>query len=81
MHKPGNSITLSSARNTESLTIKDKAGATIELNAHPSEERVTITDKAGSSITMDSKTGDVIIEAKGNVIIKSGAGGKIDLNP
>jgi hypothetical protein len=30
---------------------------------------------------MDSKTGDIIIEAKGNVIIKSGAGGKIDLNP
>ena len=79
--KPGNSITLSSARNAESLTIKDKAGATIELNSHPSEERLTITDKAGSSIIMDSKTGDVIIEAKGNVIIKSGAGGKIDLNP
>jgi phage protein D/phage baseplate assembly protein gpV len=79
--KPGNSITLRSARNAESLTIKDKAGATIKLNAQPSEERLTITDKAGSSITMDSKTGDVIIEAKGNVIIKSGAGGKIDLNP
>jgi hypothetical protein len=58
-----------------------KSGATIKLNAQPSEERLTITDKAGSSITMDSKTGDVIIEAKGNVIIKSGAGGKIDLNP
>jgi phage protein D/phage baseplate assembly protein gpV len=79
--KPGNSITLRSARNAESLTIKDKAGATIKLNAQPSEERLTITDKAGSSITMDSNTGDVIIEAKGNVIIKSGAGGKIDLNP
>jgi uncharacterized protein involved in type VI secretion and phage assembly len=79
--KPGNSITLSSAANGESLTIKDKAGATIELNSQPSEERLTITDKAGSSITMDSKTGDVIIEAKGNVIIKSGSGGKIDLNP
>jgi uncharacterized protein involved in type VI secretion and phage assembly len=79
--KPGNAITLSSARNAESLTIKDKAGATIKLNSHPSEERLTITDKAASSITMDSKTGDVIIEAKGNVIIKSGAGGKIDLNP
>jgi uncharacterized protein involved in type VI secretion and phage assembly len=79
--KPGNSITMSSVRNAESLTIKDKAGATIELNSHPSEERLTITDKAGSSITMDSKTGDIIIEAKGDVIIKSGAGGKIDLNP
>ena len=79
--KPGNSIILRSARNAESLTIKDKAGATIELNSHPSEERLTITDKAGSSIIMDSKTGDVIIEAKGNVVIKSGAGGKIDLNP
>ena len=79
--KPGNSVILRSARNAESLTIKDKAGATIELNSHPSEERLTITDKAGSSITMDSKTGDIIIEAKGNVVIKSGAGGKIDLNP
>jgi uncharacterized protein involved in type VI secretion and phage assembly len=79
--KPGNSITLRSARNAESLTIKDKAGATIELNSQPSEERLVITDKAGSSIVMDSKTGDVIIEAKGNVVIKSGAGGKIDLNP
>ena len=46
-----------------------------------SEERLTITDKAGSSIIMNLKTGDVIIEAKGNVVIKSGAGGKIDLNP
>jgi hypothetical protein len=72
---------MSSAKNAERLTIKDKAGATIELNSKPSEERLTITDKAGSSITMDSKTGDVIIEAKGNVIIKSGSGGKIDLNP
>ena len=45
------------------------------------KERLTITDKAGSSIIMDSQTGDVIIEAKGNVIIKSGSGGKIDLNP
>jgi uncharacterized protein involved in type VI secretion and phage assembly len=79
--KPGNAIVMSSAKNAERLTIKDKAGATIELNSKPSEERLTITDKAGSSITMDSKTGDVIIEAKGNVIIKSGSGGKIDLNP
>jgi phage protein D len=79
--KPGNSITLSSAANGEGLTIKDKAGATIELNSRPSEERLTITDKAGSSIIMDSQTGDVIIEAKGNVVIKSGPGGKIDLNP
>ena len=61
--KPGNSITLRSAQRREP-PIKDKAGATIELNAHPSEERLTITDKAGSSIIMDSKTGDVIIEAK-----------------
>jgi phage protein D len=79
--KPGNSITLSSAANGEGLTIKDKAGATIELNSRPSEERLMITDKAGSSIIMDSQTGDVIIEAKGNVVIKSGPGGKIDLNP
>jgi uncharacterized protein involved in type VI secretion and phage assembly len=78
--KPGNSIVMSSAPKAESLTIKDKAGATIELNSKASEERLTITDKAGSSIIMDSQTGDVIIEAKGNVIIKSGSGGKIDLN-
>jgi phage protein D len=79
--KPGNSITMSSASDEEGLTIKDKSGATIELNSKPSQERLTITDKAGSSITLDSKTGDIIIEAKGNVIIKSGSGGKIDLNP
>jgi phage protein D/phage baseplate assembly protein gpV len=79
--KPGNSIVMSSAPNAEKVTIKDKGGATIELNAEPSKERLTITDKAGSSIIMDSQTGDVIIEAKGNVIIKSGSGGKIDLNP
>jgi phage protein D len=79
--KPGNAITMSSAPNAERLTIKDKAGATIELYSQPSKERLTITDKAGSSITMDAKTGDLIIEAKGNVIIKSGPGGKIDLNP
>ncbi len=79
--KPGNSIVMSSAPDAEGLTIKDKAGATIELNSKASKERLTITDKAGSSIIMDSQTGDVIIEAKGNVIIKSGSGGKIDLNP
>jgi phage protein D len=79
--KPGNAITLSAGSGAEGLIIKDKSGATIALNSQASQERLTITDKAGSSITMDSKTGDITIEAKGNVIIKSGPGGRIDLNP
>jgi uncharacterized protein involved in type VI secretion and phage assembly len=61
--------------------IRTKTGMQLLFDETSGKERLTITDKAGSSIIMDSQTGDVIIEAKGNVIIKSGSGGKIDLNP
>ena len=61
--------------------IRTKTGMQLLFDETSGKERLTITDKAGSSIIMDSKTGDVIIEAKGSVIIKSGSGGKIDLNP
>ena len=79
--KAGNTILLDSLIGMESLTITDKAGASITLSAQVGMESVTIQDKAGSRIKMDSLTGDITIEAKGNLVLKSGPAGKIDLNP
>jgi uncharacterized protein involved in type VI secretion and phage assembly len=79
--KAGNTILLDSLTGFERLTLTDKAGATIELSAQAGAESVTIQDKAGSRIKMDSLTGDITIEAKGNLVLKSGPAGKLDLNP
>ncbi|MGC4072991.1 MAG: phage baseplate assembly protein V [Nibricoccus sp.] len=65
----------------EKKMIKLKSGMQIVFDETPGTESLTIQDKMGSSIKMSSPTGDITIEAKGNVIIKSGAAGKIDLNP
>lgn len=79
--KAGNTILLDSLVGFESLSITDKAGASITLSAQTGAESVTIQDKIGSRIKMDSLTGDVTIEAKGNLVLKSGPAGKLDLNP
>lgn len=78
----------------EKKVIKTKSGMQILFDETPKRECLVLQDKAGSMIKMDSATGDIIIEAKGNVTIKStkqeedgnvtiksGPKGKIDLNP
>ncbi|MFZ2498188.1 phage baseplate assembly protein V [Methanosarcina sp.] len=65
----------------EKKVIKTKSGMQILFDETENRECLVLQDKAGSMIKMDSKTGDIIIEAKGNVIIKSGPSGKINLNP
>lgn len=52
--------------------IKTKSGHTIMLDDTSGQENLVLEDKAGSNIKMDSSTGDIIIEAKGNVIINNG---------
>lgn len=73
----------------EKKVIKTKSGMQIAFDDTPGLENLVIEDKIGSKIKMDSSTGDIIIEAKrnveinanGDIIIKSGPAGKIDLNP
>jgi uncharacterized protein involved in type VI secretion and phage assembly len=65
----------------EKKLIRMKSGAEILFDETPFKQSITLTDAKGSMIKMDSLTGDIIIEAKGNVVIKSGPLGKIDLNP
>lgn len=67
--------------NNERKIIQTKSGMKIMMDETPARAKLVLEDKAGSTITMDSLTGDVIIEAKGNVVIKSGIGKRIDLNP
>lgn len=71
-------------RNTglnEKKVIKTKTGMLIMFDETPGSEKLILEDKMGSMIKMDSVTGDILIQAKGNVTIKSGSSGKIDLNP
>ena len=79
--KAGNTMVMNSKPGAEAMTLKDKAGATVTLNSKQGSESITLSDKAGSSIMLDSTSGNIVIEAKGNVVIKSGSGGRIDLNP
>jgi phage protein D len=73
----------------EKNVIKTKSGMQIAFDDTPGLENLVIEDRIGSKIEMDSATGDIIIEAKrnvkinanGDIIIKSGSAGKIDLNP
>lgn len=65
----------------EKKVIKMKSGMHIMFDETPGRESLTMQDKIGSKIEMNSVTGDVIIEAKGNLTIKSGPTGRIDLNP
>lgn len=60
--------------------IKLKSGMHIMFDETKTQEMLQLKDKSGSTITMKSN-GDIVIEAKNNVVIKSGAAGKIDLNP
>lgn len=69
------------ANNAKKKMITTRSGMQILFDESPKKENLVIQDKAGSIFKMDSKTGDILIEAKGNVTIKSGSGGKIDLNP
>ncbi len=80
-----NGMARPSEKNTglnEKKVIKMKSGMQIVFDETPGLENLVLQDKIGSKIKMDSATGDIIIEAKGNVIIKSGPFPyKIDLNP
>ena len=77
----GNHLCMLSSAKREAVTITDAAGARIELDHTPDKKGLTLTDSAGSRIHMDSTTGDIVIEAKRNVVVRSGSGGRIDLNP
>lgn len=60
--------------------IRLKSGMKIEFDETEGAEKLELV-VGGSRITLDSATGDIIIEARNNVVIKSGASGRIDLNP
>jgi hypothetical protein len=57
-----------------------KSGIAIEVKEKPTAS-VTVTDGKGSKLVLDQATGDITIEAKNNVNIRSGASAKINLNP
>jgi len=61
--------------------IKMASGQQITFDETPSSGSLKLEDGKGSSITMNPTSGDVTIEARSNVIIKSGAAGKVQLNP
>jgi phage protein D/phage baseplate assembly protein gpV len=61
--------------------IRSRSGMQIVFDETPGSEQLTLTNSSGSSITLDDANGDIVIEAQGNVKIKSGAGGKVQLNP
>lgn len=65
----------------EKKIIKTKSGMEIAFDETPGLESLVLKDKMGSMIKMESEKGDITIEAKRNVTIKSGLAGKIDLNP
>jgi uncharacterized protein involved in type VI secretion and phage assembly len=67
----------------EKKVIKMKSGMQIIFDETSGSESLVLMDKKGSTIKMDSTTGDIIIEAKRNVVIRSGPGQdcKIELNP
>lgn len=69
------------AGSNEKKIIKTKTGMQILFDETPGQENLYLQDKTGSFIKMDSITGDITIEAKGNITVKSGPGKKIDLNP
>lgn len=72
---------LNSTGMNEKKVIKMKSGMQIVFDETSGNESLVFRDKMGSTIKMDSKTGDVIIEAQHDVVIKSGQGGNIHLNP
>ena len=55
--------------------ITTPSGMQILFDESPKKENLVIQDKAGSIFKMDSKTGDILIEAKGNVTINNGSQG------
>ncbi len=61
--------------------IRSRSGMTILLNDAPARESLELTDNRGSTIKLDAFTGDIEIRARRNIVIKSGVGGRIDLNP
>jgi phage protein D/phage baseplate assembly protein gpV len=61
-------------------TIRFQSGIAIDVQEKPTPT-VTLTDGKGSKLVMDAGTGDITIQAKGNVNIRSGPTGKVNLNP
>jgi phage protein D/phage baseplate assembly protein gpV len=59
----------------EKKVIKMKSGMQIVFDETTGSENLLLQDKAGSMIKMDSAKGDIIIEAKNNVIINKGENG------
>jgi phage protein D/phage baseplate assembly protein gpV len=55
--------------------IKMKSGMQIAFDETEGKESIVLQDKAGSIIKMDSAKGDIVIEAKNNVIINKGENG------
>jgi len=65
----------------EKKVIRMKSGMQIVFDETKVAGNLKIEDGKGSSITMNPNTGDITIEARNNLVIKSGAAGKILLNP
>lgn len=64
----------------EKKVIRMKSGMQILFDETNAVGNLKIEDGKGSSITMNPNTGDITIEARNNVVIKSGPAGKILLN-
>ncbi len=60
--------------------ITTRSGMFIEFDDTPGKETIQLRDRAGSSITMDSMTGNIVIQATNSVQIRSGPAGFVDLN-
>lgn len=69
--KSGMQIVFDETTGSENLFLQDKAGSTIKMDSREGNESLLLQDKAGSMIKMDSAKGDIIIEAKNTVTIKS----------
>ena len=75
--KPPPENNLAKTNNTKMIRLKSGMSITFDETT-----ALTITDKdKGSTILLDAKTGDITIQAKGNVTIKSGPNATVNLNP
>lgn len=62
-------------------TIRSRSGLTVTMNDTPGTSSLELSDGLGSTITLNQATGEIRIVARTNVVVQSGAAGKIDLNP
>lgn len=62
-------------------TIRTATGLVVKMHDAAGQAYLELSDGRGSTIKLDQATGNIEITARTNVTIRSGSGGRIDLNP